>query len=72
MGRPLWAVLMSAVLFFICSCDFSKPEQVEITLTISHGEGVDCKTYLADYYEVVLFDSMQRKVDQQEFGCQDA
>ncbi len=71
MGRPLWAVLMSAALFFICSCDFSKPEQVEITLTIDHGEGIDCKTYLADYYEVVLFDSMQRKVDQQEFGCQD-
>ena len=69
MGRSLWAILMPAVLFVLCSCDFSKPDQVEIILTVNHEEGVDCKTYLADYYEVVLFDSMQKKVDTLKFDC---
>ncbi|HNW82090.1 MAG TPA: hypothetical protein PKG52_04285 [bacterium] len=71
MRRLLLALLMFLGVLFICSCSDSKPDQVEITITINHEEGVNCQTYLADYYEVVLFDSMQRKVDTKKTDCSD-
>lgn len=69
MSRLLFVLLMSLGFLFFCSCDNSKPEQVEITIAFKLPKGTTYQTYLAQYYEVVLYDSSQRRVDKQTIEC---
>lgn len=62
-------LLIAIVAFFAYGCGNSKPDQVEITIALNHGEGITCETYLAKYYEVVFFDSSQRKVVKENVDC---
>ncbi len=61
-------LLLFSIVFF-SSCGESKPESIELTINVVFPEGVNCKTYLADKFEINLFDSNQRKTDTRTFKC---
>jgi hypothetical protein len=61
---------MSAfIIFCLTGCGDTKPENVELTITLSFPEGVTCKSYLADHFTVTLYNSEQKKTDSTEFPC---
>lgn len=71
MKRTLFALFITICSLFFCSCGESKPDQVEINITLNHEAGVTYQTYLAEYYEIVLFDSFQKRVDKKTVECYD-
>ena len=61
--------MAALIIFCLSGCGETKPENVELTITLSFPEGTTCKSYLADHFTVTLYNSEQKKTDSQDFPC---
>jgi hypothetical protein len=61
----VFSLLFSMI--FCVSCGSS--DKIELTVDVVFPDGVNCRTYLADKFEIVLFDSSQRKTETRTFKC---
>ncbi len=65
MKRIIFALL---AVFFFSGCDISSND-IELKVSVVFSEGVTCRTYLADRFEIVLFDSNQKRTATKTFKC---
>jgi len=63
--------IVALVMILSFGCFDSKPDNVEITINIKFPQGENCKLYLAELFEVTLFDSNQKKAAVETFTCTD-
>ncbi len=62
--------LSALVIFCLTGCGETKPENVELTISLSFPEGVTCKSYGQNlHFTVTLYNSEQKKTDSKEFPC---
>jgi len=58
-------------MIFAFGCFDTKPDNVEVTINVKFPQGENCKLYLAELFEVTLFDSNQKKTATETFTCTD-
>jgi len=65
-------ILIAAIVMILSfGCFDTKPDNVEVTINIKFPQGETCKLYLAELFEVTLFDSNQKKTATETFMCTD-
>ena len=63
-------IFLAAIIMILSfGCFDSKPDNVEVTINVKFPQGVNCKLYLAELFEVTLFDSNQKKTTTETFTC---
>jgi len=58
-------------MIFAFGCFDTKPDNVEVTINVKFPQDENCKLYLAELFEVTLFDSNQKKTATETFACTD-
>ncbi len=61
--------IAAVILILSFGCFDTKPDNIELTINIKFPSDVNCKTYLAELFEVTLFDSNQKKTATETFTC---
>ena len=56
-------------LAFILGCMESKPDNVEVRINFELPPNTTCETYLADYFELTIYDSTQKKISTKQISC---
>jgi len=56
-------------LAFIFGCMESKPDNVEVRINFELPPNTTCDTYLADYFELSIYDSTQKKITTKRINC---
>lgn len=64
--------IVALLLIFSFGCFDTKPDNVEVTINVKFPQGENCKLYLAELFEVTLFDSNQKKTATETFTCTEA
>ena len=54
---------------FVFGCSGSKHDNAELKISYTLDEGRTCQTYLADYFQVTVYDSDQRKISEKKIPC---
>ena len=56
-------------LVFVFGCMESKPDNVEVRINFELPPDTTCETYLADYFELSIYDSTQKKISTKQINC---
>ena len=59
-------MLLAALVF---GCSDSKHDNAELKISYTLEEGRTCQTYLADHFQVTVYDSAQRKISEKKIPC---